>query len=184
MADTSRMRLLFLRHFSKPAIFRPIYQAIAKRRISSILELGLGTGERAMRMIEAALAHTPPEQVRYTGVDLFEARPHPAAPGITLKKAHRSLHATGVPVRLVPGDPFSALARVANTLGPTDLIVVSDDQDPAAIAKAWFYVPRILHSDSLVLIETRSPSGEMAIREIVAAEIGRLASAGVRRKAA
>ena len=40
LAETSRLKALFLRHFSKPAYDRLVYQAIARSRVRSILELG------------------------------------------------------------------------------------------------------------------------------------------------
>lgn len=183
MAESSRLRLLFLRHLSKPAHNRPIYQAIAKRQVRSILEMGVGTGERALRMIEAATAHSPAEQVRYTGVDLFEAC-RPQAEAISLISAHRMLHATGARVQLVPGDPLAALARVANGLGATDLVIVSRDVDAEAMDRAWFYVPRILHGESLVLVEASTPEGEIDLRAMPQAEIDRRSAARFVRKAA
>jgi len=184
LADTSRLRTLFLRHLSKPPHNRPIYQAIAQRRVTFILELGIGSGQRALRMIEAAAAIAPVDQVRYTGVDLFEARAPSDGPYLTLKRAHSLLRATGAQVRLVPGDPFAALALAANALGPTDLVVISQGLEENSLAKAWFYLPRTLHAESVVLREFATPLGELSVREIPSEEIVRLAAAAVARRAA
>jgi hypothetical protein len=35
-----------------------------------------------------------------------------------------------------------------------DMVVISANQDPEAMAKAWFYVPRMLHPGSIVFQET------------------------------
>jgi hypothetical protein len=56
-------------------------------------------------------------------------------------------------VQLVPGDPYSALARTANSLPDIDLMLVDADQDAESLSQAWFYAPRMLHEESLVLIE-------------------------------
>ena len=135
----------------KPAADRVLFRLLYKRRVTTIVEFGLGTGQRAERMIRLAmkLGGGP---VRYTGIDLFEARPA-FAPGLTYKCAHRMLTATGAQVKLVPGDPLSALGRVANELRGTDLLVVSADQDETALSRAWFFVPRMLHSDSRICLE-------------------------------
>ena len=53
----------------------------------------------------------------------------------------------------MPGDPFSALARTANSLPNVDLMLVDAHQDADSLAQAWFYAPRMLHDTSLVLVE-------------------------------
>ena len=137
--------------FMKPAADRVLFRLLYKRRVTTIVEIGLGTGRRAERMIRLAMkvGGCP---VRYTGIDLFESRPS-FSPGLTYKCAHRLLAATGAQVKLVPGDPLSALGRVANELRGTDLLIISADQDEAALARAWFFVPRMLHTDSRICIE-------------------------------
>lgn len=184
MADTNRLRVFYLLHLSKPLHNRPIYQAIARRGVKSIVELGVGTGQRAMRMIEVAARRTPAGQIRYTGVDLFEARSPRDTQGMPLKMAHRLLQATGAQIRLVPGDPFAALARSANCLGPTDLVIISHELDPALLAPAWFYLPRILHAGSHVLTEHRDAVGGVRIQEVPCEEVSRLAAVAARRRAA
>jgi len=135
-------------------------------------------------MIEAAKAHVPARQISYTGIDLFEARSPCDGPGMTLKMAHRFLQATGARIRLVPGDPFAALAQTANSLGLIDLVVISGNVESASLARAWFYLPRTLHGRSLVLAERRLPSAGVVIREIPAAEVHSLAWAATSRRAA
>lgn len=147
--------------------------------------MGVGQATRAERMIEVAARRVPASAVRYTGIDLFEARRPGDAPGLSLREAHRALRNTGAAIRLCPGDPLTALSRVANSLGPTDLVVVSAGLDPAGLAKAWFYVPRILHTRSLVLVESRpSSEGELSLRLLGRGEVEALAAGrGVRRAA-
>jgi hypothetical protein len=103
-------------------------------------------------MIALALRHHRSEQVRYAGLDLFEARPE-GAPRLSLKAAHRLLSVTGAQVRLVPGDLRSGLLHSANTLTKTDLVVISSDVDQSLLESAWFYFPRMLHPDSVVMLE-------------------------------
>jgi hypothetical protein len=117
------------------------------------LELGIGDGARTLRMLQLAMQGQPPSAISYTGVDLFEARTEADGPGLSLKAAHQRLKATGARVRLAPGDPYSALARIANELGAVDLILVSADQAGASLDRAWFYVPRLLHAETQVFVE-------------------------------
>ena len=95
MPPTSRLRVFYLSYFSNPAGDRLIYRTIRRQKVRTILELGIGFGQRAVRMIEIAGCYHPIREVRFTGVDLFEARSSADGPGVTLKMAHRLLNATG-----------------------------------------------------------------------------------------
>ena len=151
MLSARLLKYLWLAYLSKPRHDRQIYRLIRRSKVRSIVEVGIGDGLRAERMI--GLARRCSEQpVRYTAIDLFEAR-EDAEAGLTLKEAYRQLKSTGARVQVVPGDPLSALSRVANSLTNTDLLLISGEQDEASLAAAWFYVPRMLHQNSHVLIE-------------------------------
>lgn len=152
MNYTSFLKFAYLTLLSKPAHERAIYQAIRRLKPLAIVEVGVGLGVRASRMIEVAGRYRSQEKIRYTGIDLFEARTSPGT-GMPLKEAHKRLKTTGANIRVIPGDPLSALARSANGLQSTDLLIIAADQDTQSLTNAWFYVPRMLHDDSLVLIE-------------------------------
>jgi hypothetical protein len=104
-------------------------------------------------MIRVAQRRFPGSQVRYAGVDQFEARVSGDGPGIPLKSAYQMLRATGANVRLLPGDPFSAISRAANSMAKVDLLVVSSGLDAQSLGQTWRYVSRILHGQSLVVCE-------------------------------
>ncbi|HUT90182.1 MAG TPA: hypothetical protein VMY37_11840 [Thermoguttaceae bacterium] len=136
-------------------------------------------------MIKLAGLQSSPGQIRYTGIDLFEARTPSDGPGLTLKAAHRLLSRTGARVQLLPGDPFSVLARAANNLRGSELVIISAGHDPNSLAHAWFYVPRMLCEGSYVLIEEPSgPEGEVSLRRLAPDEINPLAHAATLRRAA
>src|ERR1700722_2539615 len=111
-----QLRYLYLAFFSKPVCDRRLYRHIRRHKSQRILDLGVGTMQRALRLIEVA-AEAGPKQVSYTGIDLFEMRSESDGPGVSLKLAHRELQATGARVRLVPGNARSALPQSANSLG-------------------------------------------------------------------
>jgi predicted O-methyltransferase YrrM len=194
LRDLLDLKYLYLAYFSQPAVDRVLYRTIRRHKVRRILEIGVGDGARAQRMIALALRHRPAEPVEYTGIDLFEARRNQDGAGVSLKLAHRMLSQTDARIRLVPGDAFSALSRTANTLAnTTDLIVISADQDAESLAKAWFYVPRMLHTQSLVYREevTESRTADVvvkapakALRLVLRAEIDALARPQSRRRAA
>ena len=91
MPITSRLRLLYLCYFSKPAFDRPIYRAIRRYHARKIVEVGVGDGHRAVRMIETAHRASPWLDVHYVGMDPFEARTEPNGRGLSLKAAHQLL---------------------------------------------------------------------------------------------
>ena len=175
-----RLRSLYLCYLSKPRGYRPLYRLLRKQRIRRIVELGIGTAERALRMLELCPAS---DETTYAGIDLFEARENGDGAGLSLKEAHRRLAATGAKTRLIPGDPFAALSRAANSLARQDLVVISADQDSEALERAWFYVPRMLHETTVVLREQRSEAGPV-LAAISHDEIAKLARSPRGRRAA
>lgn len=155
-----------------------------RRPVRSLVEIGVGMGRRAMRLLAVARRYRPEERLSYAGIDLFEARPG-EAPGWSLKEAHRHLTKTGVQLRLIPGDPFSALARSANALTSSDLLVIAADHDADSLERAWFYIPRMLHPASLVFVEEQdAATGRLSFRRLNPAEILGAAKGDVRRQAA
>lgn len=129
-----------------------------------------------------AARHAPADELQYSGIDLFESRGEPSG-GPTLKEAYRRLRATGARVRLVPGDPLQALEFAANSLQSIDLLVIAADSGAAEPGPAWFYVPRMLHGRSLVVVEEPSDSGYV-LRRLPPAEIAARAARPASRRAA
>ena len=123
------------------------------------------------------LKRRSPDEVRYTGIDLFEGRPADQA-GLALKDAHRLLGGLCEGVRLVPGDPGAALRRCANELRGTDLVLISHDQDIESLRASWHFLPRMLHNQSQVWLE--QPNGEfevLAPADVQARTLSRTAAA-------
>lgn len=184
MRIISRLRQLYLCHFSKPAADRLVYRAVCRHRPQKIVELGLRDGQRALRMIELARQSAGAE-VHYVGMDLFEARPaSDGAAALSLKAAHQMLRGAGARVQLVPGNPADGLTRMANALGKVDLLIVPEELDSPSQARVWFFVPRMLHERSTVFVEGRTPDGQPCLRVKSRQEIDQLASAGQLRRAA
>ncbi len=173
MSAAQYARYLFLTRMSKPASDREILKWVYDNRPRSIVEIGVGQAVRTQRMLELLTHHLPPAEIRYTGVDLFEARGS-NTPGLSLKEAFTVLRSLGVKAQWVPGDPYSALGRVANNLGNTDLLLVSADQDAESLSHAWAFVPRMLHPQSVVFQEVLTPKGP-AFARVTAAEVERRA---------
>ena len=90
-----------------------------------MVELGLGTGQRAVHIIEVLKEFHEVRDIHYTGVDQFEARTAADGPGISLREAHCLLKATGARIQLVPGRVGEALSRIANGVSQVDVLVIS-----------------------------------------------------------
>ena len=60
----------------------------------------------------------------------------------------------------------------------TDLIIVGSDIDATAMARAWYYLPRMMHEQSLVYLEECSSERDAPrkCRLLASGEVERLAS--------
>jgi len=77
------------------------------------------------------------------------------------------------------------LSRAANGLTGTELVLISAGNDPDSLARAWFYLPRMLAARALVLMER--PGGESeepTLRLVARDKIDRLAALASPRRAA
>ncbi|MEX2115137.1 MAG: hypothetical protein WD845_18230 [Pirellulales bacterium] len=177
------LKYLYLAHFSKPVGDRALYQAIRRLPARRILEIGIGSADRTMRLVKLARRSAGREPVRYVAIDLFEGRGPDLPRGLSLKETHRLLAATDVPTQLIPGEAAQVLARAANSLANMDLVLISAQHDVMSLAGGWFYVPRMLHPGSQVFLETRAAEGGTSLRLMPATEIEVLASSARRRAA-
>jgi hypothetical protein len=179
----SRLKLFYLLHLSQPPAERIVYRGIRRQQARKIVEVGIGTARRAVRMIQVAQATAAAGEVQYTGIDPFEGRSQADGPGLSLKEAHRKLKATGARIRLVPGSPEAGLSQVANALGKVDLLLLSATPAPQSLGQAWFFVPRLLDDRTLVFLEGVSPDGVVSFRRVDPAEIRQWAARPCRRAA-
>lgn len=176
MSVGSLIRSAYLLYFSQPAGDRVLFMAMKKRPIRSIVELGIGFSGRTKRLFEVAAWNRGTEPLRYTGIDLFEARPA-GKPGPSLKQAFADLRVPDAKVQLVPGEAHLALRRVANSLTGTDLLLISADQDADSLAQAWTWMPRMLRPESLIFREEAGPKpGTSAWRPIRLEDVQKLAA--------
>ncbi len=189
-----RLRYTWVAHFAKPASQRCLHRAVRRGRVRRILELGIGDASLARALIRTAAMDEGPTDVAYAAIDLFEARAavqmagadHTDAPApLPLKEAYRRLRPTGAQIRLLPGDPYSALARGANDLGHLDMIILGAEIDTESFGAAWFYVPRLLHEETQVWSAQRDDEGEIRYQVMPLADVHALGrEAETRRRAA
>ncbi len=154
MSLWSKVKRAWLVHVAKPVGETFIYRAACDRPVRRVMEIGVGTGERTLKLIKLLSEMTPAAELAYFGVDLFEGRELDGqAPGQSLKEIHRLLKTTGCRVQLIPGDPYAALARTANTIQQLDLVVINQEQQGESLERAWFYLPRMLAATARIIVE-------------------------------
>ncbi len=174
------IRSSYLLYFAQPAADRALYRAIQRQPVRAIVEIGIGLGEtdgqRTERILEIAGWRGDCLPLAYTGIDLFESRPA-GLPRLALKEAFGALRASGAKTRLVPGEAYSALARTANALAGTDLLVISAEVDRESLASAWRFVPRMIHPRTLILLQdTGTTVGRSTWRQVKHDEALKLAA--------
>ena len=158
----SFLKQLYYCYLSKPASNRLYYRMATQYEVKSVIEIGMTSLERSCRFIEIAHRFVE-EPIQYCGIDMFEAGDQGQSK-IGLKMAHVELKQTGAKVKLMPGDPFSCLSRSANLLSGADLLIIGGNVDAESMSRSWFYLPRLIHDESLVLIETMQ-DGQSVVEE-------------------
>ena len=170
MAAVGALKYAYLAFFSKPKSERQLYRSLKQSQGLRIVEVGIGSIERAVNLITVAQRYNPGATVSYTGFDWFEEREIGSSP-LPLIHAHRQLQLTEARIRLVPGFPTATLPQIANSLQRTDLIVISSELNDAAMERAWFYLPRMCHSSTTVLREIPTGDGECRMESISVLEL-------------
>jgi len=169
-------RRAYLLYFSQPAADRPLFRAIRKRTVRSIVELGIDSLTRTQRILEIAGWRPESEPIRYCGIDLFDAR-ESELPQLALKEAFAKLQTSHAKLQLVPGSPGAALKRVSNSLTHTDLLLINGNHDADSLATAWGWIPRMLTPQSLVYWQQKSEQdGKLQWRLLSIIEIQHLAA--------
>lgn len=157
MSFAAKLRAFHLAWLSRPAGERILYREIRARKALKIVEFGVGDLRRALRMIATARLTAPGANVHYAGIDEFELRS--SGNRLPLKSAWQTLRQTGSKIRLVPGDPYAALARTANDLANADLVLIAADVDRAALVRAAQYLPRLVTSRTRLFLEAADSKG-------------------------
>lgn len=152
MSRLTWMQRVYWTRFSKPVSDRALVRQLIDKPISSLLEIGVGNGERMQRIAQLVTLAPDTERLRYIGVDEFEAA-QDGGSHLTLKVAHQMASQVGFKASLIPGDIKSAMPRVAHKFGASDLIVIDGGFDPAqpeaSLIMPW--MNRIAHENTIVL---------------------------------
>jgi hypothetical protein len=183
VAAANWFRYTYLARFARPKGNRQLYRLVKRQRVCRIVEIGISDLSRAVSLIKVAQRFAGEKKVWYTGLDLFEARPA-GQKALALKETYRILRATDANVRLVPGMPNMSLAAAANAHQNTDLILLGPSVSESDLKGAWFYVPRMLHEDSIIVSERHDTDRQVSFQAITRTQIAELASRDTMRRAA
>ncbi|MEL7497092.1 MAG: hypothetical protein AAFN77_05740 [Planctomycetota bacterium] len=143
---------LSLSMFSKPVTDRVIYKLIKQNQFESFVEVGLGDGSRLERIIQFALTYSNSDNLRYTGVDRFDARPEEQSP-LRLIDMHKKMKSIPAKTQLVPGELEPAIRRIANSHLRIDMVILSAGFQEQQFANAVMFFPRMMHSGSKLLVQ-------------------------------
>ena len=94
-----------------------ICRLVKRSGATSVLEIGVGDGKRALAVTKALADANQETTVRYAAIDMFEMADGP----ITLRDFNQLLRTQGVQATLVPMEITPGIARVSSTIGVVDL---------------------------------------------------------------
>ncbi len=177
----SRIQSFHLRYLSKPKSDRILFRLVHCYACRSVVEVGMTDLTRTLKLLQAATWARSDRPVRYTGIDSFDAREENQPP-LTLKEAHQRLAGSSWKARLAPGPGRFVLRRLANELAEIDLLLFSSRERLEENDDTWYYVPRMLHEASIVLVETISAEGDVRFERLGVEEVERRAESAARRR--
>ena len=111
-------------------------------KISSLLEVGVDDGTRALAMVATVQASNPETKLRYCAIDAFEMGEGP----VTLMQFHQRVRGEGVSPQIFPDSIENGLIRVCHTIGRVDVVVIGAATDPNTIAM----LRRVCHPETIV----------------------------------
>jgi predicted O-methyltransferase YrrM len=118
---------------------------IRKNNCRKILEIGVYTGENAVRMVEAALENVAvPGEVEYYGFDFFWDS--------SADRVGRKLEALGCTFELFEGDTLETLPVAAASLPKMDLIFIDGGKSFREAMSDWENSERLLHDGTGVYV--------------------------------
>lgn len=137
---------------AKPRTDRELFRTLIAHRTKSLLEVGVGDGQRMQNIAKLIGVLKLPQQLRYVGVDVFES----SVDGqihLTLKKAHQLAAQLGFRSTLIPGDACTALPRVAQKIGASDLVIINGgiDVSQPLTGPIGKWLLHITHAESAIL---------------------------------
>ncbi|MFO1063662.1 MAG: hypothetical protein U0892_07335 [Pirellulales bacterium] len=176
MSRLNWFQRFYWQRLAKPATERELFRLLMARPVASVMEIGIGSGERMKRVAQLIQLPAGTEQLRYVGVDSFESSEDGRA-HLTLKQAHQQASQLGFRAVLIPGDIKSAVQRAAHKSGAMDLIIIDGHLDPAAVTAGPVapWLGHITHASSIIMACSQV-GGPLVQVPVPASSTGRMAA--------
>ena len=114
--------------------------------VSTVLEVAVGDGQRGIEIMRTLGDRQP---IRYLAIDQFEM----GDGEVTLKAFHRTMRSAGIRAQVFPEPVHRGLVRVANTIGPVDLIIIATPTDQWQTPETLSLLTRVTHDQTVVLYQ-------------------------------
>jgi len=123
-----------------------ICRLVKRSGATSVLEIGIGDGKRALSVARSLVEANPDKKVTYAAIDMFEMGDGP----ITLRDFNQQLREQNVKPTLVPMGVIPGLARVSSTVGMIDLILIAEPTEQIEMTTLSMQLKRLTTSKSAV----------------------------------
>ncbi|MBM3281257.1 MAG: class I SAM-dependent methyltransferase [Candidatus Harrisonbacteria bacterium] len=145
--------------FYGPKRYRNIYRILQKTRPKRIMEIGVWTGERSIRMIETLKKYYAADAIDYYGFDLFEDLSDEQLVSEVSKKPptkaqiQEKLEKTGANIHLFKGNTLETLPRETQSLPKMDFVFLDGGHSLETIENDWKYVKELMHEKTVVIFD-------------------------------
>lgn len=152
---------IHVKYAKKPRRYRQILHEIRERQPTTIIEVGVYEGARAVEMIEAASLGRSPEEIQYFGFDLFEMMTPETFDKelskwpLTESKIRAKLQKTGAEINLFKGFTSDTLPKFAEERGgnTVDFAFIDGGHAIDTIQSDWDTIKEIISTGSSVLFD-------------------------------
>ena len=115
---------------------------------TTVLEIGVGDGTRAIAIIEHLRRKNGELPSRYGAIDAFEQGERSS---VSLIQFHQAIRGIGASVKMFPLAIEPGLREFANTIGIADLVVITEPAAQWSVPTVQSALRRITHPQSCVL---------------------------------
>lgn len=149
----ARRKGVFRAKSHHPALLKAIRGVSA----TSVLDIAVGDGARAVEVLEALSAAATkknravePDPIHYIALDQFEM----GDGEVTLRQFHQTMRLAGIRPQVFPDATDPGLLKIAHTFGAVDLVILGAENGLAQQPMQLEFLGRILYKDSIVLVQT------------------------------
>ena len=145
--------------FRAPKRYRYLFETIRDIRPTSILEVGVWNGKRAMEMLTLARELSPNVSIKYYGFDLFEAladamyRDEISKKPPTQAEVRALIETTGADAQLFAGNTLETLPKAIRELPKVDFMFIDGGHSYDTILSDWEACAELMHERTVVIFD-------------------------------